>query len=72
MRSFWRLIGYIKKYKVNVGLNILSNVLTALFTVVSIPMLIPFLEILFGREELVEFRPPFEFSLDAILGILDL
>ena len=71
MQSFWRLIGYIRNYKTNVSLNIISNILTALFTVVSIPMLIPFLEILFGREELISTRPEFAFSLDNILGILN-
>lgn len=71
MQSFWRLIGYIRNYKTNVSLNIISNILTALFTVVSIPMLIPFLEILFGREELVNTRPEFAFSIDNILGIFN-
>jgi subfamily B ATP-binding cassette protein MsbA len=34
-------------------------------------MLIPFLEILFGREELVNTRPEFAFSIDNILGIFN-
>ena len=49
MSSFWRLLGYLRNYRLLVGMNVLSNILTAVFTVVSIPLLIPFLEILFER-----------------------
>lgn len=57
MKSFWRLLGYIRYYKTNVVLNVLSNILTALFTVISAPLLIPFINILFGKTELVTERP---------------
>ncbi len=66
MRSFWRLLQYLRKYKGYVALNIISNVLTALFTVVSIPLLIPFLEILFDRVKPVTVAPDFSFSFSAI------
>jgi ABC-type multidrug transport system fused ATPase/permease subunit len=49
-RSFWRLLGYLKAYRANVALSILSNVLMALFTVLSIPLISPFLEIIFQTE----------------------
>ncbi len=45
-----RLLSYLRKYRLNVLLSILSNVLMALFTVASIPLLIPFLEILFQNQ----------------------
>ena len=57
MKSFWRLLTYIKNYRLHFTLAITSNVLTALFTVVSIPILIPFLEILFDRREGVFDKP---------------
>jgi len=41
----------IKPYKGWFGLNILFNILVAVFTVVSIPALVPFFRILFGLEE---------------------
>jgi len=66
MRSFWRLLGYLRNYKLNVALNIFSNILTALFTAISIPLLAPFLEILFGRSEKVVEAPEFDYSLEAI------
>ncbi len=49
MGSFRRLLSYIGRYKKFIGLNIVSNILTALFTVVSIPLLQPFFEILFNQ-----------------------
>ena len=53
MKSFWRLMGYLRNYRLNVGLAIGSNVLTAIFTVFSIPLIFPFLEILFEQKEVV-------------------
>ena len=50
-------MGYLRNYKSKVTLNIISNVLTAFFTIVSIPLLIPFLEILFDRTTPVTIKP---------------
>ncbi len=51
MSSFWRVLTYLKNYKAYTALAIFSNLLTAVFTVVGIPLLIPFLNILFDRVE---------------------
>jgi len=48
--GFWRLMSRLKGYKKNVILAIISNVLMAIFTVVSIPMILPFFEILFKQD----------------------
>ncbi len=48
---------FIGNYRLHVSLAIASNILTALFTVFSIPLLIPFLNILFDRAEPVLERP---------------
>jgi ABC-type multidrug transport system fused ATPase/permease subunit len=73
MRSFWRLLAYIKNYKLNIVLSIVSNVLMAGFTVVSIPAVIPFLQILFDRvpqqERLAE-PPPLKWNLDGLSAYL--
>lgn len=50
MKSFTRLLRYLLRYQRGLWLSMLSNILTALFTVVSIPMLIPFFRILFEKE----------------------
>ena len=49
MQQLRRLLFYIRPYRLQVGLNILFNLLMALFTVVSIPAIIPFLQILFNE-----------------------
>ncbi len=63
--SFWRLLGYMRNYKAYVGLNIFSNIMTALFTALSIPLLVPFLEILFDRRELVMDKPAFGWDIES-------
>ncbi len=57
MNSFWRLIRYLKNYKGYISINILSNILMALFTAVSIPAVIPFLQILFNQSPVVAQKP---------------
>ena len=49
MEGFLRLLSRIKDYKRSFILSIVSNILLSVFTVVSIPLLIPFFQILFGR-----------------------
>ncbi len=57
MKSFWRLLRYMKKYKLNVFLNIVCNLFMSLFTAVSIPAIIPFLYILFDQAPKVTQKP---------------
>ncbi len=49
MSAFWKLIHRIQKYKGYFALSILFNILLSIFTVVSIPVIIPFFQILFDR-----------------------
>lgn len=51
MSSFLRLMKYLRNYQWYVALAIFSNILTAVFTVFSIPFLKPFLDILFEAKE---------------------
>lgn len=57
MKSFWRLLSYLRNYKSLIAGNVISNILTALFTVIAIPLLQPFLEILFDATKLVRTPP---------------
>jgi ABC-type multidrug transport system fused ATPase/permease subunit len=50
MRDLLKIIRLILPYKKWIVLNIVSNILVALFTVFSIPALIPFLRLLFGLQ----------------------
>ncbi|MFT6337437.1 MAG: ABC-type multidrug transport system fused ATPase/permease subunit [Saprospiraceae bacterium] len=49
MSAFWKLIYRVRKYKGFLGLSILFNIMLSIFTVVSIPVIIPFFQILFDR-----------------------
>ena len=71
MQSFWRLLGYLRKYKRNVALNILSNILTAFFTVLSIPIFKPFLDILFGEVKPPSEKPEWSLSIEGISQTLN-
>ncbi len=57
MSSFRRLLQYLGNYKGLVALAILCNVLTAVFTVVVVPLFQPFLNILFEQVEPVMEAP---------------
>lgn len=57
MKSLRGLFAYLENYKKYVGLNVVSNLLMVVFSVVSIPSLIPFLTLLFDRE-IKEVPPP--------------
>lgn len=49
MDAFWKLVGRVRNYKGYFSLSIISNILLSVFTVVSIPVIIPFFQILFDR-----------------------
>ncbi|MGB4840049.1 MAG: ABC transporter ATP-binding protein [Saprospiraceae bacterium] len=57
MEGLWRLLSRIKDYKRSFILSIFSNIMLSIFTVVSIPLLIPFFSILFDRIPALPVRP---------------
>ena len=68
MTSLRRLLRHLQPYRILVGLNIISNILMAVFTVVSIPVFIPFFRILFGLESKVSEPPASISSLEDVLA----
>lgn len=72
MRSFIKILALIKPYKFFVGLNIVFNILSVLFSLFSIGMLVPVLDILFkDSEELVLEAPKItELSSTDVLQLL--
>lgn len=50
MQHFWKTLQYLRFYKSYAALNILFNILTAVFTIASFLVLKPFLDILFVAE----------------------
>jgi subfamily B ATP-binding cassette protein MsbA len=66
MHYFLRIVRYIKPYTPFAVMNILSNILSVLFSLVSLTMVIPFLSILFKTQDPVNNPPPLSFNANAI------
>ncbi|OQX99157.1 MAG: antibiotic ABC transporter ATP-binding protein [Bacteroidetes bacterium 4572_117] len=68
MRDFFRLvIIYIKPHKTHALLNIFFSLVSVFFSLFSLGLLIPFLGILFGNQELVTQKPELSFSTNDLL-----
>ncbi len=70
-RKYLRVLSYVKPFWVSALLNVVFNLLVIVFSLVSFVMLIPFLNLLFGIEKLVEVKPDFTFSPESILELLN-
>lgn len=70
MKNFSRIFFYLKDSKGYIALYFLFNVLAIVFSLFSLAMLAPFLQLLFGMEKLVEAKPAVGFSAAAILANL--
>ena len=57
MKDFFRILKYAKPYYLYAILNIVFNILTVLFSLVSLTMVIPFLGLLFGTISVENTRP---------------
>lgn len=66
MHFFLKILKYIKPYSAYVCFNILSNILSVLFSLFSITMVIPFLGILFGTQEKVSQAQVLAFNASSI------
>jgi subfamily B ATP-binding cassette protein MsbA len=60
------LLKYIEPYKWSAARNILYNILSAVFALISYTLVIPFLKILFNRIESVPFPGEFQLNLDYL------
>lgn len=66
MKSFRKILVYITPYGFRVGLNVLFNLLSALFSLFSLTMVIPFLGILFSTQPLVSDLMPFRLNPESV------
>jgi subfamily B ATP-binding cassette protein MsbA len=71
MKKFYRVLAYIKPYLGYAGLNVVFNLLTIVFSLFSFALLIPFLNLLFGMNELVTDKPELGFTTGAFLDYLN-
>ncbi len=70
MKQFKRIFKYLAGYKGNIGSYLLFIVLSIVFSMVSLAMLAPFLQLLFGIEKLTLDKPEFIFSAKGILAYM--
>lgn len=70
-RKYVRILAYVKPYWVSALLNVLFNLLVIIFSLVSFVMLVPFLNLLFGIEKLMETKPEISLNPEAILDSLN-
>lgn len=67
MKRFSIILKYLKDQKQNIVLYFIFNLLSVVFSLVSLAMLAPFLQLLFGKEKLREVEPSFSFSANGLL-----
>jgi subfamily B ATP-binding cassette protein MsbA len=70
MKRFSTILRYLKDKKANIGLYFLFNLLSILFSLVSLAMLAPFLQLLFAKDKLPVVKPEFKFSANGVLESL--
>ncbi|MFP4555639.1 MAG: ABC transporter ATP-binding protein [Bacteroidales bacterium] len=66
MKKFYKIFKYVFPYKWKAVGNIVSNIIAAFFSLFSLTLIIPFLNLLFGNVPLVEEAPDFAFNVDAL------
>ncbi|MBK7431036.1 MAG: ABC transporter ATP-binding protein [Bacteroidetes bacterium] len=66
MKNYLRLLRYVKSYKGYAFLNIFFNMLSVIFSLFSLTMVIPFLNVLFGQQQVYE-KVAWTFSVKAAL-----
>jgi ATP-binding cassette, subfamily B, bacterial MsbA len=70
MKRFSIILRYLSDQKGKIGVYVLFNLLSVIFSLVSLAMLAPFLQLLFHKEGLVNIKPDFAFSASGILNYL--
>jgi ATP-binding cassette, subfamily B, bacterial MsbA len=67
MKRFSRILFYLRNQKRNIVLYLFFNLFSILFSLVSLAMLAPFLQLLFNKENLVNVEPNFTLSANGVL-----
>jgi len=70
MKRFSTILKYLSDQKGYVALYFVLNLLSVLFSLVSLTMLVPFLQLLFGKEKMVEQIPRVTFSASSVLDYI--
>mgnify|MGYP001234016034 FL=1 len=67
MKNFIRILKFAKPYWLKAISNIICNLITSIFSLVSLSMVIPFLGVLFGTQEKIYTAPELNFSFNSII-----
>jgi len=70
MKRFSTILKYLSNQKGKIALYFFLNLLSVVFSLVSLTMLVPFLQLLFAKEKLATAAPAMGFSPNALLGSL--
>lgn len=71
MKNLLRILHYVRRYSGYAFLNLVFNLLTVVFSLFSVVMIIPFLQLLFGKISAVTTVPEFHWSASALLNYLE-
>jgi subfamily B ATP-binding cassette protein MsbA len=69
MKKYIGLLKYLKAYKKNIVLYFIFVIFSVVFSVVSIAMLLPFLQIIFGNTSAITVKPVVQFNASSILDL---
>ncbi|MCS6933938.1 MAG: ABC transporter transmembrane domain-containing protein [Chitinophagales bacterium] len=70
MQNLLRLLRYLSNYRYHIICNIVFNLLTVIFSLFSVMMIIPFLQLLFGKVPMVMEPPAWQLSASYLLEYL--
>ena len=67
MEYLGRILKYLKNYKLQIALILFVQLLYAVFSIFTLTLLVPFLQVLFGQVDPVTVRPGFSFSAQYLI-----
>jgi subfamily B ATP-binding cassette protein MsbA len=70
MKRFERIFFYLRSQKTKIAQYVIFNLFAVVFSLVSLAVLAPFLQLLFGKEKLVDVKPQLSFSKDVVSDYL--
>jgi subfamily B ATP-binding cassette protein MsbA len=70
MKRFERILFYLRSQQKNIVLYVVFNLLSIVFSLISLVMLAPFLGLLFAKEKLITSKPTLSFTSDGADAIL--
>lgn len=62
MNKFKKIIAYLGNYRMETTAVVVFNLVSNIFSLISVPMIIPFLQIIFGENPMVTERPVFKLN----------